>query len=343
MASFLRPTTADAMRAMTPVRSGERKLGETVRTLPAGADLADGLRALPDAGFAVLLVPEDIGVRGNAGRPGAAQLAPAALRRLLAMQDNAFVRGSSLVVVGEVAVQDLMQQAVGLDASRPGDLARLHALTAEVDARVGAVVSEIAREGRRVILFGGGHENAFGLLAGLHAATGAPLACVNLDAHADLRADAGRHSGNPFSKAIEAGHLSAYAMIGLHESYLNEHMATRIAREERLHATTLDALLRGERSVPEACAQARAFVGTQPCALEVDLDVVAGMAASAASPSGLSADELRRCVSALAAGVDARALHVCEGIPGEGDASGAGKLAALVACDFIKAVQGRGT
>jgi formiminoglutamase len=73
----------------------------------------------------------------------------------------------------------------------------------------------------------------------------------------------------------------------------------------------------------------------------VDLDVVAGMSASAASPSGLSADEARRCVCTLAAVMDARALHICEGIPGEGDASGAGKLAALIACDFIKAVQGR--
>jgi len=341
MASFLRPTTAEAISAMTPVRAGERKLGETVRTMPVGTGLAEGLRALPEAGFVVVLVPEDIGVRGNGGRPGAAHLAQAALRRLLAMQDNALVRGASIVVAGEVAVQDLMQQAVGLDASRPADLARLHALTAEVDARVSAVVAEIAREGRRVILLGGGHENAFGLLAGLRAALAAPLACVNLDAHADLRADAGRHSGNPFSKAIEAGHLDAYAMIGLHESYLNEHMATRIAGEARLHATTLDAVLRGERTVREACEKALVFVGHRPCSLEVDLDVVAGMSASAASPSGLSADEVRRCVCTLAAGMDARALHICEGIPGEGDASGAGKLAALIACDFIKAVQGR--
>ena len=85
MASFLRPTTADAIRAMTPIRPGERKLGETIRTLPAGAGLAEGLRALPEAGFALVLVPEDIGVRGNGGRPGAAQLAQAAMRRLLAM------------------------------------------------------------------------------------------------------------------------------------------------------------------------------------------------------------------------------------------------------------------
>ena len=68
---------------MTPVRASERKLGETVRTMPVGTGLAEGLRALPEAGFVVVLVPEDIGVRGNGGRPGAAHLAQAALRRLL--------------------------------------------------------------------------------------------------------------------------------------------------------------------------------------------------------------------------------------------------------------------
>ena len=65
------------------------------------------------------------------------------------------------------------------------------------------------------------------------------------------------------------------------------------------------------------------------------------MAASAASPSGLSADQARACVCRLAARMDARALHLCEGIPGDADASGAGKLAALLACDFIKAVRSR--
>jgi len=340
MEAFLRAITAESVRSMTPRREGERKLGETIRTLPPDAGLAEGLRALPEAGFAVLLVPEDIGVRANFGRAGAAALPQAALRRLLAMQDNPSLRGERLVVAGEVAVQDLVQQAVGLDASRPADLARLHALVIEVDARVEAATAAIVSAGRTAIVFGGGHENAYGVLAGVRRATGAAPACVNLDAHADLRADAGRHSGNPFSKALEAGHLSRYAAIGLHERHLNEHMWSLLARDERLLGVTLESLLRGESTLEQACDRAAAHAGTGPVTIEVDLDAVAGMPASAPTPSGLDAQELRRCVMRLAGRLDARALHLCEAIPGDGDALGAGKLAALVACDFVAARMG---
>lgn len=337
MEPFLRAITADAVRSMTPRRDGERKLGETIRTLPPDAGLAEGLRELPEAGFAVLLVPEDIGVRANLGRPGAAALPQATLRRLLAMQDNPSLRGERLVLAGEVPVQDLMQQAIGLDAHRAGDLERLNALVSEVDARVTAAVREIVSAGRTAIVLGGGHENAFGVLAGVHAGAGAAAACVNLDAHADLRADEGRHSGNPFSKALAAGHLRRYAAIGLHEPYLNEHMWNTLASDARLLGITLESMLRGEPSIDEACDRAVAHVAAGPVTLEVDLDAVAGLPCSAATPSGLSAESLRRCVHQLASRLDARALHVCEGIPGDGDAAGVGKLAAFVVCDFVKA------
>jgi formiminoglutamase len=337
MEAFLRAMTADAVRAMTHRREGERKLGEAIRTLPAGAGLQEGLRSLPEAGFAILLVPSDLGVRANGGRPGAASLPQAALRRLLAMQDTPGLPGERLVLVGEVAVHEIMQQAVGLDANRPGDLARLHALVAEIDGRVSWAVQSIARAGRIPVVLGGGHENAFGVLAGLHAALGVAPGCANLDAHADLRSDEGRHSGNPFSKALAGGHLARYGVLGLHEPFLNAHMAERLHREERLLGLTLESLLRGEQTLQDACARLLHHVGTGPAALEVDLDVVAGVPASAATPSGLDAQQLRSCVHTLARGLDARSLHVCEGIPGDGDASGAGKLAALVVCDFVKA------
>lgn len=333
--------TADAVRAMTPRREGERKLGETIHTLPADAGLLEGLRSVSEAGFAILLVPSDLGVRANFGRPGAASLPQAALRRLLAMQDTPGLPGERFVIVGEVAVHEWMQQAVGLDANRPGDLARLHALVGEVDARVTWVVQSIARAGRIPIVLGGGHENAFGVLAGLHAALGVAPGCANLDAHADLRSDEGRHSGNPFSRALAGGHLARYGVLGLHEPFLNTHMAERLHREDRLLGLSLESLLRGEHTLDDACARLIEHVGTGPASLEVDLDAVAGVPASAATPSGLDAQQMRSCVHRLATGLDMRALHVCEGIPGDGDAGGAGKLAALVVCDFVKARLGR--
>jgi formiminoglutamase len=342
MASFLRAMTAEALRALTPLREGERRLGEAFRTLPDGVGLAEGLRAVPEAGFALLLIPEDIGVRANFGRPGAAALPMATLRRLAAMQDNPSLRGSDLVVVGEVEVQDLMQQAVRLDPNRPADLAALRDLVSQVDARVASVVEAIVREGRTIVAIGGGHENAYGILAGVRAATGRGAGCLNLDAHADLRADAGRHSGNPFSQALRAGHLRRYAALGLHESYLNEAMWSLLHGDERILGVTLEDLLRGASSMDEACGRTLAHLGAGTITLEVDLDAIAGVPASAATPSGLQAEQVRALVHRVAASADVAAIHICEGIPGDGDAHGVGKLAALIACDFVKARRGRG-
>lgn len=333
--------TADAVRAMAPRREGERKLGETVRTLPADAGLREGLRSLPEAGFALVLVPSDLGILANLGRPGAAMLPHAALRRLLAMQDNPGLLGERMVVVGEVSLQDLMQKAAAIDARRPADRAKLHALVSEVDDRVARTVEAIAREGRVPIVFGGGHENAFGVLAGLRAATGTAMGCANLDTHADLRADRERHSGNPFSAALEAGHLARYGVIGLQEPFLNACMWERLHSDPRLLGVTLESLLRAEITLEGACQRVVDHLGRGPVTLEVDLDVVAGMPASASTPSGLDPQELRRCVHRLASGLDARALHVCEGWPGEADVTGAGKLAAMVARDFMQACLGR--
>jgi arginase family enzyme len=66
------------------------------------------------------------------------------------------------------------------------------------------------------------------------------------------------------------------------------------------------------------------------------------MPASAATPSGLQAEEMRRCVHRFASTLDVRALHVCEGMPGDGDAAGVGKLAAMVVRDFVQARLGAG-
>jgi formiminoglutamase len=342
MASFLRAMTAEALAALTPRREGERRLGESIRTLPAGAGLTEGLRAVPEAGFALLLIPEDIGVRANFGRPGAAALPMAAFRRLVAMQDNPGLRGSDLIVVGEVEVQDLMQQAVRLDPSRPAELDTLRALVAQVDARVSSVVEVIVQSGKTVVAIGGGHENAFGMLAGVRAAKGRAVGCLNLDAHADLRSDTGRHSGNPFSHAFAAGHLARYAAIGLHETYLNETMWSILEDDERVLGVTLESLLRGELTLDEACASGLRHLGEGPITLEVDLDAIAGVASSAATPTGLLAEQVRSLVHRIAVSADTAAIHICEGIPGDGDPAGVGKLAALIACDFIKARQGRG-
>jgi len=333
MASFLRGVTTEAIRAMTPVRAGERRLGQAIEAWKPGEVLRPG----HEPGFAILLMPCDVGVKANLGRVGAAELAHAALSQLLSMQDNGSLDAVAVVLAGEVDADDLKAKAASLDAANPRELEALRALVSQADARVRDAVHTVAASGRVVVLLGGGHENALGLLAGIRAGQTAPIRCVNIDAHADLREDAGRHSGNAFAHAIRDGMLDRYAVIGLQEAWINRHMLDRFRTEPPLRAWTMESILRGERSIEAACDEAADFVGPGACTLEVDLDVVAGMASSARSPSGFSGDQLRQCVHRLAARLRPAALHVCEVIPGPGDVNGAGRLAALVVRDLIQA------
>ena len=61
--------------------------------------------------FAIVGVPEDIGVRANLGRAGARDGWAAFLPAFAAMQSNASLRGEGIAVLGQVAVDDIMERA----------------------------------------------------------------------------------------------------------------------------------------------------------------------------------------------------------------------------------------
>ena len=61
--------------------------------------------------FAIVGVPEDIGVRANLGRAGARDGWAAFLPAFAAMQSNATLRGEGVVLLGHVEVGDLMERA----------------------------------------------------------------------------------------------------------------------------------------------------------------------------------------------------------------------------------------
>ena len=133
---------------------------------------ADGARAV--LGFAC-----DAGVRRNHGRPGAAD-GPDALRdalRQLAVPDAA------------EAFHDAGNVCVDGDALEAGQ------------ALLATHVATLLAHHERVVVFGGGHETAFGTWSGLRQSVpDARIGIVNIDAHLDLRVPgpAGGSSGTPF-------------------------------------------------------------------------------------------------------------------------------------------------
>ena len=314
----LRPVDPSSIRAMTSPREGEVRLGERVGAADAAGTLPEGTRV------AVLGVPEDVGVRANLGRPGARRMWRTFLPRFLNMQSNAFLDGARVAIAGSVDVRDVRRSVRGVDPGTGGPKARTAALaalrdaTARIDERVAHVVEGLRRQGAVPVVVGGGHNNAFGVLAGCARARGAPVGCVNVDLHADLRPLEGRHSGNGFTAARAAGHLGRYAVLGLAEASATQAIFDAIERDPETVAVTFESMLRGQSTLASMAAAGIAHVAGAPATLELDLDAVAQAPASAAAASGFTAAEFRAIAMRVAAGIDLQAVQVAEGAPGRG-------------------------
>src|SRR5689334_1396686 len=106
------PYGKEVILQLTRKRTGEEKVGELVECVKTDwrSDLENS-----KAQFVIIGIPEDIGVRANHGRAGAATAFRPALDSFLNQQNNVFLDAASIFVLGEVAVSDLMERANGAD------------------------------------------------------------------------------------------------------------------------------------------------------------------------------------------------------------------------------------
>jgi formiminoglutamase len=161
------------------------------------------------------------------------------------------------------------------------------------------VAASLARRGEAEVTFVLGGDNA----ATWHALSSVETwswGLITLDAHYDLRE--GQSNGSPVRQLLEQGlDPTRVIQVGLNDFANSAHYARR-ACDLGLGAITRDEL---RRVSPEAAAaRALEVAGSKPgpIYLDIDLDVcdrsvVPGC--PAAMPGGLSADELRRLVSAI--------------------------------------------
>ncbi|HEX8562047.1 MAG TPA: formimidoylglutamase [Flavobacterium sp.] len=335
------PFTVQDLAKITNHRSGEIKFGEKIQTVPLGADPAAFLKS-SDAKFVLFGIPEDIGVRANFGRPGAASAWSQALRSIANIQHNRFCKGSQLMILGHLDVRFEMEEARDLDFNQIDDRLKLSQLVEKVDKEVSHIIFSIIKAGKRPIIIGGGHNNAYGNIKGTALAKGKPVNAVNFDAHSDFRILEGRHSGNGFSYAYEEGFLKKYFIFGLHENYTSKNVLDIIRKmEDRVKFNTYDAIaIRKESRFTDELSAAADFVKHDPFGIEVDLDAVPGIASSAMTSSGFSVERLRQFVSYFGKFENASYLHICEGAPDldvEINNHLIGKLTGYLITDFIKA------
>ncbi len=328
MASFRIFTQGDILSFVTQ-RGGEKKLGECVAWLQDSLTKQLTVKSIQKstAKFVLLGIPEDVGVRANLGLGGANTAWPVALKAFLNTQENRFLKGADILILGEFLIEEPKDTSVS----------QLRALVSRIDDLVYPIIEIIVAAGKIPIVIGGGHNNAFPLLKGLSLAKAQKVAAVNIDAHADLRStEEGRHSGNGFSYAVEQGYLKDYRIFGLHQNYASNAQLLHLDKNKSVKAVYFDDLLLSSQSAAETF---KAFSEglKSPCGLEIDLDSIAGLLSSAGSGTGFDLDEIRRLLLSNTFKFDY--LHVCEGASklndGRTDAS-IGKSIAYLVTDFIK-------
>ena len=217
----------------------------------------------------------------------------------------------------------------------------------EIDQVVATLIEKFVRAGKIPIVVGGGHNNAFGLLAGSATALVKPLCAINMDAHSDFRRAEGRHSGNGFRYAFEKGYLKRYAPFGLHRNYNSESILEQLEHNTAAFFPVFfeDLFITQTLSFETALSHVFDFAAGMPTGIELDMDAIAGVLSSAQTPSGFSAMQARRFMWRAATETEAVYLHLPEGIARRDDgleSTTIGKMLAYLMTDFMRGCWGRG-
>ncbi len=334
------PFSIHDLAKVTNHRSGEVKFGEKMVTLPKGENCIDFLNNC-EAKYVLFGIPEDVGIRANFGRPGAASAWESAIRSIANIQHNRFCKGSQIIVLGKLDITQEMEQAKDLDFLKTEDRKLLSELVQKIDKEVVHFISCILKCGKIPIIIGGGHNNAYGNIKGTALALGKPINAVNFDAHSDFRILEGRHSGNGFSYAYEEGFLKKYFIFGLHENNTSKNVLDNLKKiEDRVSFNTYDEIkVRQQKNFQQELNTAFDFIKNDPYGIEIDLDALPNIASSAMTMSGFSIEELRQFVSFFGKNRNATYIHICEGAPELGEEKNnhlIGKLIGYLVTDFIK-------
>ena len=324
----------DINNLVTP-RKGESKLGVHVDSCNLKKSLEDNL-ANSSAKYVILGVPEDIGVKMNYGNGGAHTSFIPGLKAFLNTQQNQFINGKDILVLGYL---DFLDEVVKFNANEreKGDV-----LVKHIDTVLSRTIKLIVENNKTPIIIGGGHNNAYGNIKGLSQAKGKAINAINLDAHTDLRLLEERHSGNGFSYAIEEGYLNKYFMFGLHANYTPQYIFDKIHNHINLDYNLFEEItVYQSTNFNNEIKRAKNFIDTFSFGVEIDLDCIQYFPSSAMTPSGFTPEQARQFVYEFGQLNNASYLHICEGAPAimNNDITNGqvGKFISYLISDFIKA------
>ncbi|MEN8927392.1 MAG: formimidoylglutamase [Flavobacteriales bacterium] len=312
------PFTEQNIKEHVTPRAGEVKIGEAISLLESNLEQTDGK-------FVIIGIPESIGARANYGNGGAENSWAAFLGKFLNMQTNGFINAKEIILAGEIELTDL--------TTNSSDIEELRLTVEEIDKRVQSVIETVLKAEKTPIVIGGGHNNCFPIIN----AFPSPIQVVNIDPHADIRKQEGRHSGNGFSYALESGKLEKYFTLGLHEEYNSNFILEQFNYNEFIDYYSFNDFLKYELTIKDLINSVNSHLDSEKIGLEIDLDSIKNMPVSAKTPIGFSEEEVRKIGFQLSMNYDFHYIHICEGAPtNETENTIVGKTIAYLVSDFIK-------
>ncbi|MES2568038.1 MAG: formimidoylglutamase [Bacteroidota bacterium] len=327
---------------LTRKRTNEVKIGEDIHLLDSVKTWETEL-ANSSCKFVLLGIPEDVGVRANYGRGGAHTAWKPALDSFLSQQSNEFLNGKDICVLGHIFVDDVMEKASLLDIKSKNDMSTLRNLVAIIDERVSDVISKIISCHKIPIIIGGGHNNSYPIIKGCSLALNQKINVINCDPHTDFRPLEGRHSGNGFSYAYHENFMNKYSVFCMHEQYNTASVLKEFTKNNQhlYYSTYEDVFIRENKTYSQTLLQNIGFVKNENCGIEIDLDAITNVPASAKTSSGISPVQARQYVYQSAKKLDVLYLHIAEGAPILSHIKAdnkTGKLIAYLMSDFIKGI-----
>jgi formiminoglutamase len=225
-----------------------------------------------------------------------------------------------------------------LDITKKKSYTKARNIVNEIDKQVTYLIYQIILAGKKPIIIGGGHNNAYGNIKGVSLALKKPINVINFDAHSDFRPEEGRHSGNGFSYAYAEGFLKNYFIFGLHRNYTSDTLFKSIKKMKCIKYNTFEALkVTKELIFKEELDNALLHINDTHFGIEIDCDAIENIPSSAKTPSGFSVNKARSFVNFYAKQEHACYLHICEAAPTEKTSVKVGKLITYLITDFINA------
>ena len=133
-----------------------------------------------------------------------------------------------------------------------------------------------------------------------------------------------------------------YFALGIHENYIPNGILKDVNENVDVDFITFeDIFIRQKKTWQQALEDAGNFIGVEPrTGIELDLDSIANIPASAATPCGITSREALQFVTQMARHFEVAYLHICEGIVSNDNAL-VGKLISYIVTTFVKEYQNK--